>query len=193
MAYIFDKILLKGIRSGQVPARTKKARDWFRDTARGASVSATSLTKDKDRASKGVGIGNMYMFFYDPKGKKTLPYYDRFPLVFVIEKYSDGFLGINLHYLPYKLRAQLMDALYTISTNKKYDDTTRLRVSYQVLKSAAKFGPFKPCIKRYLTGHAKSSYMKVDSTEWDIALFLPVEQFKKASASEVWSESQKAI
>ena len=49
------------------------------------------------------------MFFYDPKFKKTLPYYDTFPLVLPLETYNDGFLGINMHYLPIPLRVNLLD------------------------------------------------------------------------------------
>ena len=75
-------------------------------------------------------IGQMFMFFYDPKNKQTLPYYDRFPLVFPIELYSDGFLGINLHYLPQKYRANLMDALYSIELlNKAVPSTTRVSLT----------------------------------------------------------------
>ena len=92
----------------------------------------------------------MYTFFYDPKTKKDLPYYDRFPLIFKIKNVSGGFLGINMHYLPPQLRARLMDALYPLVTNRKYDETTRLRLTYDVLNSAAKYRFFKPTIKKYL-------------------------------------------
>ena len=33
----------------------------------------------------------MYTFFYDPKTKDKLPYYDRFPVVIINEIYPDGF------------------------------------------------------------------------------------------------------
>lgn len=194
VAYVFDKLLATGIRSGQVPARTKAARNWFRDSAASmARVSRQGLVSDKDRLRSSVLIGGMYMFFYDPKYKKTLPYYDRFPLVVVIERYKDGFLGLNLHYLPPVLRAKLMDGLYTISNNKKYDETTRMRVSYDMLKSASKFRGYKPCVKHYLNEHLRSKLAYVNATEWDIALFLPTEQFKKAGTSEVWADSKQRM
>ena len=53
--------------------------------------------------------GLLNMFFYDPKMKKKLPYYDRFPLILPIEQYSDGFLGINFHYLSMPIRIRLLD------------------------------------------------------------------------------------
>ena len=149
--------------------------------------------KEGGTKTDSVRVGHMYHFYYDPKTKGTLPYYDRFPLVVVTDIYPDGFLGLNLHYLPPALRAKLMDGLYTISNNKKFDETTRMRVSYDMLKSASKFRGYKPCVKRYLTGHLQSRLAYINATEWDIALFLPVEQFAKAGKSEVWADSRKAI
>jgi len=134
------------------------------------------------------------MFYTDdPKMKKELPYYDRFPLVFPIEKAPNGFLGINMHYLPYILRAKLMDALYQLSTNDKFDATTRLDLSYQILKGASRFKPFKPTVKRYLTSHIRSRFLYIQPNEWDIALFLPVERFQKASKQQVFKDSKDAI
>ena len=119
----------------------------------------------------------MFMFFYDPKLKQILPYYDKFPMIILVSVDSDGFTGLNLHYLPPKLRAQLMDALYTLSSDDNYDDKTRLRISYDVLKAATMFSDFRPCIKKYLFNHVQSPFYEVSSFEWDIALFLPVEMF----------------
>jgi hypothetical protein len=138
-------------------------------------------------------IGDMYMFYYDPKHKETLPYYDRFPLVFPIKKAEGGFLGLNMHYLPLPLRARLMDALYDLSLNQRYDETTRLRLNYDVLNSAAKFRLFKPCIKHYLMDHMDSRFWYVYPSEWDIALFLPLERFKKANKRKVQNDSRRMI
>lgn len=194
MAYIYDKILAQGIRAGQIPARTKKARSWFRDSAAlVARPSRNKLVSDAERLRSKAMVGGMYMFFYDPKGKKQLPYYDRFPLVVVTDIYADGFLGLNLHYLPPALRAKLMDGLYTISNNKTYDEKTKLRISYDMLKGASKFRGYKPCVKRYLNSHLRSSLSYVNASEWDIALFLPTEQFAKAGTSEVWADSRRMV
>ena len=37
VAYVFDTILQRGVAAGEVPARTRAARDWFRETAAGYS------------------------------------------------------------------------------------------------------------------------------------------------------------
>ena len=190
----FDELLAKGIRQGKIPARTSSARKWYRGQAEKVTTSPRNLmTREADRLVNKQGVGNMYAFFYDPKTKAKLPYYDTFPLVFPIKKLPDGFLGINMHYLPYQFRARLMDALYTITNNKKYDETTKLRISYDILNAASKFKFFRPTIKRYLSEKVKSRFLYINPTEWDIAIFLPVERFQKASKETVWNESRKSI
>lgn len=138
-------------------------------------------------------IGKMYTFFYDPKHKETLPYYDLFPLIFVVGPAAGGFMGINLHYLPPVLRAKLMDSLYQILNNNKYNDTTKLKISYQVLSSASRFRYFKPCLKHYLSDHVQSNFLNIEPKNWDAALMLPTEKFRKASAEKVWRESREMI
>ena len=86
-----------------------------------------------------------------------------------------------------------MDALYEITTNQKYDDSTRLRLSYQLLNSASKYRYFKPTFKKYLNKHVRSRFVEINPSEWDIALFLPVERFEKASKSTVWKDSRNMI
>ena len=193
-AFTFDKILEKGAALGRLPAKERKSRDWFRTQARKTSITPRKLQSEaKSQAVGRVSMGRMYFFAYDPKTKKELPYYDRFPLIFPFKKAQGGFMGINLHYLPPRLRAKLMDALYGLVTNKKYDETTRLNLSYRVLNGAARFRFFKPTVKRYLTSQVKSRFIEVNAEQWDMALFLPVEQFSKASKQKVWSDSRNAI
>jgi hypothetical protein len=195
MATVFDKILKQGANSGKVPAQSAAAKKWYRQTARdyGKVNSARLLKKDASRLTVKPMVGQLYMYYYDAKHKKTLPYFDRFPLVFPFKKVPGGFLGLNLHYLPLVLRAKLMDALYETSNNNNYDETTRLKLNYNMLDGAAKFAPFKPCVKRYLTTQVKSQFMYIYPTEWDIAIWLPTERFQGASKQQVWTDSRKKI
>ena len=194
MAIVFDDLLAKGVRAGEIPARTDSARDWYRNRARTTRVAPDRLIRgDRERLTSRVMIGRMYHFFYDPKHKKTLPYYDRFPLIFPFKRVRGGFLGINLHYLPLRLRAKLMDELYTLSRDNRYDENTRLRISYNILNGAAKYKYFKPCVKHYLTPHVKSRFLEVYAAEWDIALFLPTERFVGANKRAVHADSRKMI
>jgi hypothetical protein len=191
METVFDDLLMKGVRAGQLPARTKAARDWYRNAAKGAA--GVPNTNDPKRTRSNVQPGSMYMFHYDPKTKDTLPFYDEFPVIFPVEPTKDGFYGLNLHYLPLKLRAQLMDALYKYSSDKKFDEKTKLTFNYKLLKSASGLNMFKPCFKRYLMSHVRSQFLYVFPSEWDIALMLPTAQFKKKSEREVWDHSTRMI
>jgi len=98
-----------------------------------------------------------------------------------------------LHYLPLQLRAQLMDSLYDITTNSRYDESTKLKLSYGVLKGAEKFKLFQPTFKRYLSSNVRSRFIQIQPSEWDIALFLNTEQFVGASKTKVWADSKKII
>jgi hypothetical protein len=195
MASIFDEVLTKGVRAGQMPARTEDARKWYRDTAQSYKrLDERSLMKsDTERLTNRIMIGSMYMYYYDPKHKATLPYYDRFPLVFPYKKVPGGFMGLNMHYLPLQYRAKLMDALYDVSTNQKFDETTRLKMNYSLLNSASKFKYFAPCVKHYLNEQVRSRFLYVYPSEWDISLFLPLERFQGATKQKVWADSKKLI
>lgn len=196
MAVIFDDILARGVRQGQIPARTQQARNWFREKARQTRSSQAypkSIIDSSERKKARLGPGRMMTFFYDPKTKSDLPYYDRFPLIFYVQPAKGGFHGINLHYLPPTLRAALMDNLYDITSDKKYDEDTRLRLSYNILNGASKYRYFKPTFKHYLFSQVQSRVVEISSAEWDIALFLPTERFEKASKTSVWNDSRKMI
>ena len=175
---------------------TSQSIAWFRDNVRrvqGANPEEIINTPQPFKRMQSLSInsiGKMYMFNYDPKLKQILPYYDVYPIIFPIEFYSDGFLGINLHYLPPALRAKLMDALWAELTNDKFNNTTKLKISYYILKSAARYSLFKPCIKRYLFTHVRSLFLYVSPDEWEIAMMLPTERFVKASNQRVWFDSQ---
>jgi hypothetical protein len=177
-----------------VAQRTAKARTWLKNKiSELRSVRRNTIIQDKSRAATGFYPGRMYFYFYDPKMKKTLPYYDRFPLVIPVEKYKDGFLGLNLHYLPVKYRLILLDKLYDTLNNERYDDTTKMQLSYDLLAGAARYEEFKPCLKRYLTSHIASGLIEIEPSNWEIALFLPVEMFVGATKEQVHRESLEMI
>jgi len=167
-----------------------KSTQWYRNKIKEfGQPGAMDLIRDGKQA-RTPHYGRLNMFFYDPKGRKTLPYYDTFPLVLPIERYPDGFLGINLHYLPMSLRIRLLDRLVDYSNNTKFDESTRLAVDYSKLKN---IGLIKPTLKRYLAGRVKTQFRRIDADEFTVAALLPVARFKKASASEVYKDSRAMI
>lgn len=188
-------------------SRSKAARDWLRKKVKEARWSTTAkegfinLNSRSKVISKmrDIKLGHMYFYFYDPKLKKTLKYYDTMPLVIPIDYKpakdsatgSDpGFLGLNLHYLPPGTRAQFLDKLYTIISDDRFDDKTKIQLSYAMMKNQKGF--FKeayPCLKWYLIKQFRSRALEVSADEWDLSVFLPFESFEKQPVSTVWKDS----
>jgi len=190
MAYLIDRINQSLAKEGYVP-RTNKARAWLRSKVGSLNPSPSSLMRDRARLRNNTFIGKMYFYYYDPKTKDSMPYYDRFPLVIPIEQYSDGFLGLNLHYIHPRQRIILLDKLSETASNSKFDERTRLRLSYDYLRQASTAFEAMPCIKRYLFNHITSRFLEISADEWDIAALLPMDTFVNASESKVYADSRK--
>lgn len=194
---VFSQILSDAEGRRATSKLSSRSLSWFRrkvkQATKGERVSTKSLMNRKDDLTSRIMIGKMYHFRYDPKLKNVLPYYDIFPLVIPIETYNDGFLGLNLHYLPPRLRAKLMDRLFDTINDRNLDERSKLRVSYQLLAGAAKYRFFKPTVKRYLSNHVRSRFLLIPADEWQVALFLPTQRFQKSNDSAIWRDSRRII
>ena len=167
---IFDEIS-KLKKSGKEPYQ------WYRNRIKELGTPSQAQLIRDGKITGRVNFGALNMFIYDPKLKNKLPYYDTFPLVLPIERYRDGFLGINFHYLPYALRAQLLSRL---DPNANYSALKNVRL-------------VKPTLKRYLNTNVRSRFRKLEEEDFMTAIMLPVQRFRKSSASKVWSDSRKVI
>ena len=194
MSNLFNKLEMEAFRKGITP-RTKESQAWFRKrVATMRKPNPASLMKDDQvNLESRIGSGTMAMFYYDPKHKKKLPYYDRFPLIILVDKVPGGFHGLNLHYLPPVLRAKFLDGLMDNMNNNLYDETTRFKVNYQMLQRASKLRYFKACYKMYLNNHVRSKFGQIEAPEWEIAAFLPTADFAKSSKANVYKDSRKMI
>ena len=83
MAKLIDRIKQSLAKEGYSTG-TNNARNWLRAKVKDLNPSTRTLMGDRDRLKNNSTIGKMYFYFYDPKTKDTLPYYDRFPLVIPI-------------------------------------------------------------------------------------------------------------
>lgn len=196
--------------------RSKAAFDWFRSEVKNLmlTVSGNELMREVDgnkfimSRNAGQSVGRMVMFFYDPKLKKELPYYDRWPLIFVIgpKKGANGeagFLGLNMHYLEPRLRKQLFEALYTTINAKAYSQNKRLQISWDIIKNVSQSGLYAPCVKHYLNPYVRSQFVMVHHDNWNEVLYLPNERFERGgkgrggryggpiSLTEVWRRSRE--
>jgi hypothetical protein len=190
MAKLLDRIKTSLAKEGLTP-RTNASRAWLRAKVKDLKPTSSGLMTDRQRLKTSSMIGKMYFYFYDPKTKDSMPYYDRFPLVIPIERYNDGFLGLNLHYIHPKNRMILLDKLSDTTSNGTYDEKTKLKINYRYLAAASRVFEATPCIKRYLFTQIESRFLEISADEWDIAALLPVESFVGASTSKVYADSRK--
>jgi hypothetical protein len=156
------------------PSLIKKATEWL-----GKKTKEFFTIKGAHNPQTEVQIGKMYAFRYDPKWKEVLPLYDTQPLVVVIEKYKDGFLGLNLHYLPPRLRFRLLQQLIKTAVGDLTNEKDKMILSYRLLKSVSKAKLFEPTIHRYLYSHVKTKFSLIHPQDWQVAIFLPTARFKK--------------
>jgi hypothetical protein len=193
MSNLFQTVEQEAFRKGITP-RTKESRAWFRKKVQNMGVNRRQLMREEPIEMKTRTVtGSMFMFFYDAKHRDTLPYWDSFPLVIAVGPAKGGFYGINLHYLPLPLRAKFLDGLMDITNNKRYDESTRFVLSYQMLQGASKLKYFKPCYKHYLTRQVEGKFAYVPPPEWEIATFLPTAQFNGAGKGSVFADSRRMI
>lgn len=163
---------------------------WFHNAAKG--LKSDMIEKEEFTNH----VGRLLLYRYDPKHKdndKILPYYDVYPLVFITDIYHDGFLGINLHYLPGEYRVKLLNALWETANNDKLDKTTKLEISYKLLKGVSKYRYFKPCVKRYLAGHIKSKFSIIKPIHWGFVIQLPLAKWMKQSEARIFQDSLKKL
>ena len=171
---------------------SKNARDWFMTNVNNLRIKSSTMVDD-DNVTKRTRFlpGRMYMFFYDPKTKDTLPYYDRFPLALLVGPAPGGYYGLNLHYLHPRIRAILLDRLMTYAIGT--EETLRLKISYRLLKSTSRLKAFRPCFKHYLKKHIRSRMVEIEPPDWETAIFLPTERFRGASKTKVYQDSIEEI
>jgi hypothetical protein len=167
----------------------RKSYNWYREQVSnlGKNVSGTQLLRNEKLTSR-IRPGEMYLFMYDPKYKLQLPYYDAVPLVLPFKIVKDGFLGINLHYLPYLARFKLLNELGKLTLDKTINENTRIQISWQILNSSSKYLAATACVKHYLNDHLRSRFLKINYTDWITASMLPVENFKKVKKEKVWQD-----
>ena len=136
-----------------------------------------------------VTPGKLYMYIYDAKHKATLPYWDMYPMVFPFSPLKDGFIGLNMHYIPYAFRIRLLDKLMEIDGTKNTQNV-KLKLSWQLIQGSSKLKLLEPCVHRYLTHHVVSQFREIERKDWATAMFLP-EQFIGANKTAVWKDSVK--
>jgi hypothetical protein len=182
--------------SPQFKERTQQALDWYRnklgDEVEG-EINPLETYETRRRALLRFP-GQLITFKYDPKYKRSLPYYDQYPLVLTLDVGdTQGFLGLNFHYLRPIERAIFMAALYKYQTTRYFQPIIKVR--YDQLLSSDSLRYFRPCIKRYLYKQMSPNMAIIGPHLWDVSIFLPSEKFLSVTNEEsftkkkVWEKS----
>ena len=178
--------------AAELQTMSRKSMEWLMQkiaVIRNPSGIADQIMAEKNRHTNAFMLGGLYCYYYDPKTKDDLPYYDIFPLVFPYKKTQLGFIGLNMHYLPYQPRVLLLQRLMEYANNKKMDETTKLKYSWGLINGVTRFKWAEPCIHQYLKPQIKSSLRRISPSDWATAMLLPVEQFVGANKATVWADS----
>lgn len=194
--FLFQRILKEGIEEGFKPGKTEQSREWFREQAgKLKDIRPERLVRrpaaKRNQVAKLWRPGEMYLFRYEPKGRETLKYYDRYPLIMLVDTYEDGFIGLNFHYLPPEFRALLLNRMYRYLNNTEFNEQTRLLLTYDKIKRLAGRPYYKPCVKRYINNRVIGRFIKIHPSEWDMVLMLPLDRFMKRRRNTVWQDSRK--
>ena len=169
----------------------ERSSQWYQTQIRKLGrINTTQLMREGKLVNQ-IIPGEMYLFAYDPKLKDKLPFYDMFPLVLPFRKIGGGFVGLNLHYLPYLMRFRILGFLSDYTNNEKMDETTRLSFSWRILEGASRLSPARACVRKYLSEHVQTRFLRIPFPDWVVASQLPVEKFEGASKDEVWRETRK--
>ena len=177
----FDQILSQ--RGGQ-----ERSFRWYQQKIREFGIPTQRRLIETGDANFDPQIGNMNFFVYDPKHKKTLPYYDRFPLIIPIEEKNQYFLGLNFHYISIPYRISLIEKLLRFTRTAQNEN--RIIMEWRDIKN---FREVRPVIKKYLKRHVRSPFIKITEEEYRLALMLPVQDFKKATRNKVYYDSRRMI
>jgi hypothetical protein len=184
MASVFDRIKVKA-------GDTDRSATWYRTQVNKIASGTTAGQLFRQGKLNGrPSVGRLNLFGYNPKLRKTLPYYDIFPLVLPLEPITGGFMGMNFHYLPPLLRFRLLERMQATATDQRFDSRTKFDVTYDDVKNIR---IVKPTIKKYLYSHVQTGFLRINADEAAVAIYLPVQRFKKASEAQVYSDSRRFI
>lgn len=168
-----------------------RSSQWYQAQVRKLGTINTNQLLRQGKVTNRVIPGFMYLFGYDPKMKDTLPYYDRFPLVLPFRRVEGGFLGLNIHYMPYLVRMKMLRYLHQFASDQNMDEKTRIKVSWRILEGSSRLNPLANCVKRYLSEHVRTRFLNIPYNDWVIASQLPIEGFIGARKIEVWNQERR--
>jgi len=184
----------KASQNGALMSRhSRESLDWFRKrVSKDLKYQRSRLLKDHGDYRLRSGrenrtlVGRLMYFEYaaEEAGDRELGVYDRFPMVFVfnVSKSKDGHKlihAINMHYLVPRERAIVYLKLMKLLTRKGWTNATKLKASWELLKSVADHHLLKRAVHSYRVDRLASRMVEIHAADWEIATFLRLEQWIK--------------
>lgn len=158
--------------------------------------------------------GRIYTFQYDPLYKDVLDYYDKRPIVFVhgVVKAKNGndiLVGINLNFLPEKVRVTVLEYFYQqfkndfAKSNDVVGKITIIQRAIQFLKNwlgiqkifddQAKVG-YQFAFRNYIISPARMKGVTlVENTDWAYIPFLQTKDIVGKGLNEIYSEYKATL
>ena len=169
MNRIFDKFNQLAD-SANVQNGTLRSKNWFMRLASNENqINSINKVTDKLKTPSRLKPGMMITYTYTPKYAEKLSYYDTHPLVLITEINRTGWVGMNVHYMHPKQRAHMF---------------------YRHQKNGMPFMD-ESLTKRYLSNHVLGPVKEIPKEQWEIAIQLPYESFRKVSKEKVWKMTKK--
>lgn len=169
----FDKILQEasGVNLKQMQLAST---GWFKEQLKQIHKNRFNkyqfIAQGQQYKTKRMEIGKMYMFEYFPKHVNSLPVWDRYPLIIPFNTAPQGFVGINFHYLPHKIRAWLLNQLLRNSN----DRTNKLYITWELLSKFSRANVGEYATHRYLLSHVTSPFRLIPIEDYSKAILLPM-------------------
>jgi hypothetical protein len=108
-----QKVMTEFVRSG-IRLDDDRATKWLAENLskiKGTMRPSAFINSSRTATKQMLTPGRMMFYAYDPKTKDSLPFWDDFPIVIILHPKPNGFLGLNLHYLPPSVRATFLNNL----------------------------------------------------------------------------------
>lgn len=186
----------------------RRSQEWFMDRInKDANLTPNHLmrafaNKRRPPTANKYLFGRLFFYKYDAKHKDTLEYWDMYPLVFFFNaQMGDGFKfgdrgvlylwGLNLHYLPPKLRLLIFQDLITLRNERTYRAKTRLRLTWEKLAHFGHHHLYSHCVKMYRADHIMSQLVEIEPQYWELVLPMRTARFQKATQATVWKDAWK--
>ena len=143
--------------------------EWFKTKLTSPKTMNTTVARNKlltadTRWTDGDStfVGGLFFFKYNAKTKDKLPMWDKFPMAMIIDRYNDGFLALNMHYLPKGRRASLIGIVNKFKDDRKLSNTIRAQAkNWQYMKDSsggAATGYMSKTVKRNLFTHRSEEH-----------------------------------